>query len=218
MKNKIKTEVQTYEEPEIDAEGKIVRKIKDDNDEEAVQENDELNELKKELPLSEGVLKVNLGIPMIVVITKADLLLYGDLRTQLDKHFDFIQKHMRQHCLTYAAALFLVSAKTGSNVEILYKYILSRMYKYEFAHKPQILEKHSLFCPTGFDSQNLINEVYKEEPGKEEVFESIVKKPNTALAHDKEQIICENWQECLSQRVVNAPSAQQVPGRATMPD
>jgi hypothetical protein len=43
-----------------------------------------------EMPLAEGVLKVNLGVPMIVAITKADLLLHGDLRTTLDKHFDFI--------------------------------------------------------------------------------------------------------------------------------
>lgn len=93
-------EVLTYEEPEVDAEGKLVKKMQE-NSEEAGNDNGEnddaadLNELKKELPLSEGVLKTNLGIPMIVAITKADLLLYGDLRTYLDKHFDFIQKHLR---------------------------------------------------------------------------------------------------------------------------
>lgn len=132
-------EVLTYEEPEIDADGKLVTKIKESQDDKENDEDDDaadLNELKKELPLSEGVLKTNLGIPMIVAITKADLLLYGDLRTYLDKHFDFIQKHLRQHCLTYAASLFFVSAKSGSNVEILYKYILSRLYSFPFEHKP----------------------------------------------------------------------------------
>ena len=86
-------EVLTYEEPEVDAEGKLVKKVAESTNENGDEENDDaadLNELKKELPLSEGVLKTNLGIPMIVAITKADLLLYGDLRTYLDKHFDFI--------------------------------------------------------------------------------------------------------------------------------
>jgi dynein light intermediate chain 1 len=59
--------------------------------------------------------------------------------------------------LTYAAALVFVSAKTGSNVELLYKYIMHRLYGFDFDHKPQVLEKHSLFVPTGFDSQNLIS-------------------------------------------------------------
>ena len=135
---------------------------------------------------------------MIVSITKADLLLYGDLTQYFDKNFDFIQKHLRQHCLTYAASLCFVSSKNGSNIEILYKYIVSRLYGFEFAHKPQILEKHSLFCPTGFDSQNLINEVFREEPGKEAAFESVVKKLNTSVPHDKEQVVCENWQETLA--------------------
>ena len=49
-----------------------------------------MKDLKKELPLPEGVLKVNMGIPMVVAVTKADLLLHGDIRSTLDKHFDFI--------------------------------------------------------------------------------------------------------------------------------
>jgi hypothetical protein len=43
-----------------------------------------MKELKKELPLPDGVLKVNLGIPIIVSVTKADLLIHGELRNFLD--------------------------------------------------------------------------------------------------------------------------------------
>lgn len=43
-----------------------------------------MNELKKELPLGEGVLTVNLGVPIIVGVTKSDMLLHGDLRSYLD--------------------------------------------------------------------------------------------------------------------------------------
>ena len=91
----------------------------------------------------------------------------------------------------YAASLFLVSAKTGSNVDILYKYILYRLYGFEFTHKPQILEKHSLFVPTGFDSLNLINQVFMEE--EEAIFETVIQKPNQAVHADKDAVICENW-------------------------
>lgn len=100
----------TYEEPELDAEGKLIKKTQEAEDGE---EGQDLSELKKELPLPDGVLKVNLGIPIMVVVTKADHLVHGELRTYLDQNFDFIQKHLRQECLTYAAGLILVSAKTG---------------------------------------------------------------------------------------------------------
>ena len=49
MKNKIKTQVQTYEEPEIDGDGKLVKKIKEENKdgEDGEAEDDDLTELKK---------------------------------------------------------------------------------------------------------------------------------------------------------------------------
>ena len=59
-------------------------------------------------------------------------------------------------------------------MDVLYKYILHRIYGFEFAHKPEQLEKHSLFIPTGFDSLNLINEVFKEEDGQEKIYESVI--------------------------------------------
>ena len=90
MKNRLKNEVLTYEEPELDAEGKLVKKVVQKDEENEDEEPDEIKELKKELPLPEGVLKVNLGIPIVVAVTKADLLLHGDLRTFLDQNFDFI--------------------------------------------------------------------------------------------------------------------------------
>jgi hypothetical protein len=47
-------------------------------------------DLKLEIPLSEGVLKVNLGIPILVVVNKVDLLLHGDKKSFLEENFDFI--------------------------------------------------------------------------------------------------------------------------------
>jgi hypothetical protein len=39
---------------------------------------EEFKELKNKLPLPEGVLTVNLGIPIVVVCSKIDLMIRGD--------------------------------------------------------------------------------------------------------------------------------------------
>jgi hypothetical protein len=42
------------------------------------------------MDLHEGCLKVNLWIPIIVVVNKVDLLLHGDKKAFLEENFDFI--------------------------------------------------------------------------------------------------------------------------------
>jgi GTPase SAR1 family protein len=37
-----------------------------------------LDDLKSKIPLPEGVLKVNLGIPILIVCTKTDLINHGE--------------------------------------------------------------------------------------------------------------------------------------------
>lgn len=49
-----------------------------DEEEKMDDEFDDYSDLKSRLPLPEGVLKVNLGIPIIVVCNKIDLLLRGE--------------------------------------------------------------------------------------------------------------------------------------------
>ncbi len=101
MKGKLETYVKTYEEPEMDETGKMVVKLssgkvgkKDDrggdenmggeggNNEDANNAEDEdandLADLKAQMPLGQGVLQVNLGIPIIVVCSKIDLMARGD--------------------------------------------------------------------------------------------------------------------------------------------
>lgn len=56
------------------------------------------------MPLGEGVLQVNLGIPIIVVCSKVDMLLRGEKVKLLESNLDFIQRHLRTYCLSYAAA------------------------------------------------------------------------------------------------------------------
>ena len=58
----------------------------EDNNEQVEEETD----LRLEMDLPEGCLKVNLGIPIIVVVNKVDLLLHGDKKAFLEENYDFI--------------------------------------------------------------------------------------------------------------------------------
>jgi dynein light intermediate chain 1 len=49
------------------------------------------------LPLEEGVLIHNLGLPLVVVCTKCDTM--DALDGLNDEHFDFIQRRLRRLCL-----------------------------------------------------------------------------------------------------------------------
>lgn len=76
----------------------------------------------KDLP--DGVLSKNLGLDIIVVITKTDYM--STLEKDFDfreEAFDFIQQSVRKFCLSFGASLFYVSAKMNKNCDLLYKYL-----------------------------------------------------------------------------------------------
>ena len=94
MKQKILKQVQTYEEPKLDENGKLIITRKEehkqggeDDDEDWLQS----DEVKLDMPLGEGVLKVNLGIPIIVVCNKIDIILQNQEKGKLlQENLDFI--------------------------------------------------------------------------------------------------------------------------------
>ncbi|KAJ1921105.1 hypothetical protein IWQ60_006844, partial [Tieghemiomyces parasiticus] len=80
------------------------------------------------LPLGPGTLTDNLGIPLVVVCSKADTL--GSLERQRDfkeDHFDFVQQTLRTVCLKYGAALFYTSLQRPETYMWLYRYLLHRL-------------------------------------------------------------------------------------------
>ncbi|GMF43802.1 unnamed protein product [Phytophthora fragariaefolia] len=58
------------------------------------------------------------------------------------------------------ASVIFTSAKTGSNVDTLRKYILHRAYpsQFKFTEPPQLVDHNSLFIPSGYDSFELVNQ------------------------------------------------------------
>ena len=59
---------------------------------------------------------------------------------------------MREYALQYGATVIFTSSLASKNIDTLYQYILHRLYDFEFAFKPNLEEKDSLFIPSGFDS------------------------------------------------------------------
>mmetsp|Transcript_9677 Transcript_9677/g.14725 ORF Transcript_9677/g.14725 Transcript_9677/m.14725 type:complete len:324 (+) Transcript_9677:273-1244(+) len=173
LRERIENLFKTYEEPELDSEGKlIVKKIKNKNfddsraggdkledfDTSMMEDQEMIDNLKKEMDLPDGTLVTNLFIPVSVVISKVDLIEHGEreIKGTLEKNLDFIQYCLRKFCLSYGASLVFASANSNSNIQLLYDYFLNRIYDSELIHPSNISDKGALFVPTGFDSKELI--------------------------------------------------------------
>ena len=61
-----------------------------DEEEKLEEDLDDFSDLRTRLPLPEGVLQVNLGIPIIVLCHKIDLLQRGDKAALLEQNLEFI--------------------------------------------------------------------------------------------------------------------------------
>lgn len=87
MKKAMENHIKTYEDPELDDNGKLIVKTR------PVEKTEEDGEpdMREKLELGEGVLKVNLGIPIVVICNKVDLLAHGEKAKYLAENMDFIQ-------------------------------------------------------------------------------------------------------------------------------
>ncbi|CAL4063467.1 unnamed protein product, partial [Meganyctiphanes norvegica] len=120
------------------------------------------NEDEPVLPLPENVLTRNLGLHVIVVITKTDYM--TTLEKDFDykeEHFDFIQQSIRKFCLQYGAALFYTSVKEDKNCDLLYKYLVHKIYNLPFRTPALVVEKDAVFIPSGWDNEKKIAILYE---------------------------------------------------------
>ncbi|KAJ8302860.1 hypothetical protein KUTeg_019256 [Tegillarca granosa] len=132
------------------------------------------------LPLGENTLSHNLGIPIVVVITKTDAI--STLEKEHDykeEHFDFIQQHIRKFCLHYGAALFYTSVKEDKNCDLLYRYLTHRIYGFPFNSPAYVVEKDSVFVPTGWDNEKKISILYENLSSmkSDDIYEDVIAKP-----------------------------------------
>ena len=163
----------TYEEPEFDPNGKFIsKKIKKQAEKQNLEDINEMDvniehfddeeldrqNILKEMDLPEGVLVTNIFVPCMVLCSKVDLIEHGekDIKHILEKYLDYIQVNLRKFCLAYGSSLVFGSANSNSNIQLIYEYVLSRVYDIEFAHPSNTLDKEALFIPTGLDTGELI--------------------------------------------------------------
>ena len=62
-----------------------------------------------------------------------------------EEHFDFIQQSIRSFCLQFGAALFYASVKEDKNCDLLYKYLVHRIYRFPFKTPALVVEKDAVF-------------------------------------------------------------------------
>lgn len=62
-----------------------------------------------------------------------------------EEHYDFIQQSIRKFCLQYGAALFYTSVKEDKNCDLLYKYLVHRIFYFPFRTPALVVEKDAVF-------------------------------------------------------------------------
>lgn len=113
----------------------------------------------QDVTLAEGVLQVNMGVPIMVICCKSDLVWTVDKnREQNDKILDSNLNILREFCVNYGASLFYTSSKYNINISVLYDYIMHRIYGFPLLHKANIVAKDQIFIPSGWDSPSLIQQ------------------------------------------------------------
>ncbi|XP_059089829.1 cytoplasmic dynein 1 light intermediate chain 2-like isoform X2 [Tigriopus californicus] len=163
------------------------------------------------LPLPENTLTRNLGLDLIVVVTKTDYM--SDLERDYDykeEHFDFIQQSIRKFCLQFGAALFYTSVKDDKNCDVFYKYLVHRIYGFPFKTPALVVEKDAVFIPAGWDNEKkiaiLFENMHSVKPDQyytDVIARPIVRKPGAAnrdievVAEDEQQFLLRQQQYLL---------------------
>ena len=177
----------------------------------------------RELP--DGVLARNLGVDIIICVTKTDYM--TSLEKNLDykeEHFDFIQQSIRKFCLLYGASLFYVSAKMNKNTDLLFKYLVHRIYGLPFKTPALVVEKDALFIPCGWDNEKKISILYEniQTVSPDDTFDKVISKPDQmSLTGQEVEVTAEEDQNFLakmqSQLTQNIPSSANSPAQTFRP-
>uniref|UniRef100_A0A3B3WX59 Dynein light intermediate chain n=1 Tax=Poecilia mexicana TaxID=48701 RepID=A0A3B3WX59_9TELE len=176
------------------------------------------------LPLGDNTLTHNLGIPVLIVCTKCDAISVLEKEHDFrDEHFDFIQSCIRRFSLQYGAGLIYTSVKEEKNLDLLYKYIVHKLYDFQFVTPALVVEKDAVFIPSGWDNEKKIGILHENltTVGPDNPFEDFITKPPVRkLVHDKEinaedeQVFLMKQQESPGRTMSSSPRPA---GRAGQP-
>ncbi|XP_005105824.3 cytoplasmic dynein 1 light intermediate chain 2 [Aplysia californica] len=167
------------------------------------------------LPLGELTLSRNLGIPIVVVVTKSDAI--SMLEKELDfkdEHLDFIQQHIRKFCLKYGAAMFYTSVKDERNCDLLYRYLVHRIYGFPFTSPALVVDKDSVFVPSGWDNEKKISILYEglSSMKPEDAFEQVISKPPTRKVVQRDAEVSAEDEQVFLMKQQSQLAKQPAPG------
>lgn len=110
-----------------------------------------------------------------------------------EKKIEYIIYTLRNLCIMYGATLLFTSSKSNINVDILYEYLLHRLYSFDLRFKSELVHKESIFIPSGQDNQNLINTMYSSID-QTQSYEVLIKEPQSKKGVFKDEIPFEDYQ------------------------
>lgn len=174
--------------------------------------------------LGEDTLSNNLGLDVIVAITKTDYMSTLEKNYDFkDEHFDFIQQAVRKFCLRYGAALFYTSVKEDKNCDLLYKYLVHRIYGFPFKTPALVVEKDGVFIPSGWDNDKKIAILYENitSASPDDPYSEVITRPMTTRKplQREPEVLAEGDQAFLARQLALLnQQAQPSPGRATSSD
>lgn len=185
------------------------------------------DEQEEGAPLPEDTLTKNLGLDIVVVVTKTDYMHTLEKEQDYrDEHLDFMQQWIRRFCLQYGAALFYTSAKEDKNCDLLYKYLTHRIYGFPFLTPALVVEKDAVFIPTGWDNLKKIAILYENMHSckPDEYYRDVIVQPISRKTVTREtEIMAEDEQAFLTRQQqillagAGAPASGQVrPGESPM--
>jgi dynein light intermediate chain 1 len=117
-------------------------------------------EEKKAIVIDEAVPKVNLGVPLIIMGTKADYYSRVLAKSSADEKFEHVVRRLRAIAMDHGAGLVFTSAfGAGSSVQVLQDYVYTRALGLPQPHAAKVLgvaDDCGIFVPAGFDNATLL--------------------------------------------------------------
>merc|ERR1719402_1334989 len=124
-----------------------------------------------------------------------------------DEHFDFIQQAVRKFCLQYGASLFYTSVKEDKNCDLLYKYLVHRIYHFPFKTPALVVEKDAVFIPAGWDNNKKIAILYENMHSvrPDQYYTDVIARPMSGIgrkpvAGRDVEVVAEEEQQFLSRQ------------------
>ncbi|GAW80129.1 dynein light intermediate chain 2 [Plasmodium gonderi] len=159
-----------------------------------INSDDEMFKVKKE-----ELIKINLSFPIFFIICKSDGYEILNNRTY-QGYIDVIIAYLRNLAVNYQAAIIFcntVNKKEPKNVELLYRYIMHRLYNFPFNENAILDDYDKIFIPSGYDNMDLINESIQNTfvQNFNKPYDSIIIKPisNRSIVEHSQNVVVDNY-------------------------